>query len=286
MTIERKHAIVTGAASGLGRALAVLLARDGWHVALCDVNDAGSAESLGLVRASGGEGQVEHLDVSKADEWQALHDRLKATWSNLDLLVNNAGVTGIGEVGRFKLEDWHWLMNVNLWNAIYGCHTFVDWLKQNPHGAHIINTASTAAFDSAPGTAAYNMAKAGIVSLSESLYTELLPHGVGVTVVCPSFFGSNILREARFVSDHWRHVFQQAIGRTEMTAEFVAQQALRGMRRRKLYVVLPAASRTNWRLKRLVPQFFLRRVANFVHALGKEPAGADPANKQAPVDTV
>src|SRR5690242_4032904 len=104
-----RNAIITGAASGLGRALAVRLARDRWHIAICDINDACSEETLRLVRSAGGSGQVEHLDVTDPDAWQALRDRLEPDWEQLDLLVNNAGVAGAGEVGEFSLEDWHWI---------------------------------------------------------------------------------------------------------------------------------------------------------------------------------
>ena len=97
---SRKCAIVTGAASGLGRAISLELARHGWRIALADVNEAGSQETLDLVRQAGGEGQVERLDVTDPDAWQALREKLRATWPTLDLLVNNAGVGVGGEVGQ------------------------------------------------------------------------------------------------------------------------------------------------------------------------------------------
>lgn len=272
MNDTQRNAVVTGAASGLGRALAVRLARDGWRVAICDINRAGSEQTLDLVRDAGGNGRVEIFDVGNPTQWEALHERLRADWEQIDLLINNAGVTAIGEVGVLPLDDWQRLLQVNLSSAIYGCHTFVDWLKCNPRGAHVINIASTAAFESAPGTAAYNVTKAGVLSLSESLYAELLPHRVGVTAVCPSFFKSSILHDARFANDRWRSIFEQAIADTPLTAEEVAEEALRGMQRKSLYVILPARSRWNWRAKRFAPQRFLARVARFVHALGMKPS--------------
>ncbi len=267
MPDERRNAIITGAASGLGRALAVRLARDGWRVAICDIDDAASGATLDLVRAAGGDGQVEHLDVTCPEEWQALRARLQDAWPQLDLLVNNAGVTGFGEVGAYSLEDWHWTVNVNLWNVIYGCHTFVEWLKRNPHGAHIINTASMAAIESAPTTGAYNVTKAGILSLSETLYTELLPHRVGVTVLCPAFFGTNLMATSRSSSEHLRNLFRRLSDNATMSADYVADRAVRAMRRKQLYVMLPAAARFRWYLKRLAPTPFLRGVAKAVHRL-------------------
>src|SRR5438105_187649 len=101
MSESAKTAIITGAASGLGRALAVRLAQDGWQIAICDIDDAGSQKTLDLVRAAGGTGQVEHLDVTQPAAWEALRSRLQSSWRQLDLLVNNAGVAGAGEVGKY-----------------------------------------------------------------------------------------------------------------------------------------------------------------------------------------
>jgi NAD(P)-dependent dehydrogenase (short-subunit alcohol dehydrogenase family) len=263
-----RNAIITGAASGLGRALAVRLARAGWRVAICDINDAGSCDTLALVRAAGGDGQVEHLDVTCPEEWQALRVRLQAAWPQLDLLVNNAGVSGAGKVGSYTLTDWHWIVDVNLWSGIYGCHTFVDWLKQNPRGAHIINAASIAAVDSAPSLGAYNVSKAGILALSETLYTELLPHRVGVTVLCPAFFATNLVTTSRFSSEQLRNLFRRLADDATMSADYVADQAVRAMLRKQFHVMLPAMSRFRWYLKRLAPMAFLRGISKAMHRRG------------------
>ena len=167
MTLSSRTAIVTGAASGLGRSLCLRLARDGWEIAVCDIDEAGARQTLELVRRAGGTGRVEHFDVADANAWVALRQRLEHDWPQLDLLVNNAGVAVSGNVGDCPLEDWRWIVDINLWNVVHGCHTFVDWLKRNPRGGHIINTASLAAFGSAPGMAAYNATKAAVVSLSD-----------------------------------------------------------------------------------------------------------------------
>ncbi len=265
MSEHRRNAIVTGAASGLGRALAVRLACDGWCVAVCDIDETGSRETLKRVLGAGGEGRVEHLDVSKRDQWLTLRERLQAAWPQLDLLVNNAGVAGAGEIGQFPLEDWQWVIDVNLWSGIYGCHAFVEWLKQNPQGAHIINTASMAAVESAPPTAAYNVAKGALVSLSETLYAQLLPHNVGVTVVCPASFPTGLNESLRASDERWRNLLQRLTEQSTMTAEDVAERAVRAMRRKQLYVMRPGSARWRWYLKRLAPQAFLRGVSRAVY---------------------
>ncbi len=256
-----RTAIVTGGASGLGRALCCRLARDGWEIAICDIDSSGAAETLRMVRDVGGEGRVEVLDVTDAEAWERLRERLQQDWQQLDLLVNNVGVAVSGEVGRCRLDDWRWIMNANLFSVIHGCHTFVGWLKQNPRGGHLINTASLAAFGSFPGMAAYNVTKAGVVALSETLHSELRPHGVGVTVLCPSFFPTQLIDNGRFTSDEDRRIAQGEFSRTRLTADGVADAAVKAMHARRLYVVLPAKGRLIWWLKRLSPGLFFRLVA-------------------------
>src|SRR5579872_4948329 len=112
---RRKNAIVTGAASGLGRAIALRLAREGWCVAVADVNDVESEETVRMVKGGGGDGFAEHLDVRSLDEWEALRARLQSRWDYLDLLVNNAGVAGSGRLGEYSIENWEWILDINLW---------------------------------------------------------------------------------------------------------------------------------------------------------------------------
>ncbi|MEX2141914.1 MAG: SDR family NAD(P)-dependent oxidoreductase [Pirellulales bacterium] len=257
----RRTAIVTGAASGLGRALAVRLARDGWTIALADINAAGSEETKELVDAAGGEGFFEPLDITRIDQWQALHDRLRGRWEHLDLLVNNAGVGGSGEVGQFSLDAWRRLLEVNLFGGIQGCHTMINWLKANPRRSHLINTASFAAMASAPSMAAYNVAKAGMFALSETLYAELRPHGVGVTVICPLFFRTNLLSNWPCTTDAERRAAEFYTENAGFSAADVADAAVRAMQRGRLYVVLGRKARWYWRMKRLMPQTFLNMIA-------------------------
>ena len=165
---QRKNAIVTGAASGLGRAIAVNLARRKWFIALADVNTAGSQETLRHHAQAGGDGSVEELDVRHIDEWQALHDRLKTRWDHLDLLVNNAGVAGSGCVGEYSIENRHWIIDVNLWNGINGC-------QRPSNGSSPIRTGRTSSTrarwppSSGPTIGTYNVTKAGMLALSETL---------------------------------------------------------------------------------------------------------------------
>lgn len=258
---SRRTAIVTGAASGLGRALCERLARDGYLIAICDIDLTGAAETLNRVEAAGGSGRVEPLDVTDPLAWEALRERLEHDWPQLDLLINNAGVVVSGDVGRCSLDDWRWIVDANLWGMIHGCHVCVDWLKRNPRGSHVINTSSLAAIGSFPGMAAYNVTKAAVVSFSETLHAELRRHRVGVTVLCPSFFPTALLDNGRFTSPAEQRIARAEFTRTKLTAEKVADAAVRAMARKQFYVILPAKARVLWWIKRLSPRLFFRIIA-------------------------
>lgn len=261
MTVRPRSGIVTGSASGLGRALARRLARDGWRLTLVDIDEAGNRETLRLVERAGGAGQCETMDVTDFDQWRALHDRLRAAWPQLDLLINNAGVPGAGDMGQFPIEHWRRIIETNLLSAVYGCHVFVDWLKSNPFRSQIINTASAAAYAAAPAMGAYNVSKAGVLALSETLHAELREHGVGVTVLCPGFFLSNLLERGHFHEQQQRELAFDYMQKSSFTADDVAELAVRAMRRRRLYVIVGARARWLWRLKRWCPNFYLRLVS-------------------------
>ena len=249
-----RNGIRTGAAGGLGRALAVRLAQDGWRLALTDQDEAGLSETLSLVRAAGGQGACLPLDVTDPAAWRQLRDQLQDHWTRLDLLVNNAGVCGAGEVGEFPLEDWHWILDTNLRGPIYGCHTMVPWMTEASDSAgYVLNVASVAGLISPPTMGAYNVAKAGLIALSETLYNELHPRGLGVTVVCPGFFKSNLIPSGRFSCDRERRRAEEFNTTALLSADWVADRAVRAMYRRKLYVVHGLRARLLWRMKRLAP---------------------------------
>jgi NAD(P)-dependent dehydrogenase (short-subunit alcohol dehydrogenase family) len=169
--IARRTAVVTGAASGLGRALAEALVQNGWHVACVDLPDAidrwNAAEPTPpdlMLRI--------RMDVRHAAEWTALRDRLRNEWQVLDLLVNAAGVGATGEVGTMPESQWRRVIDTNLVGTALGCETFLPWLRAAPGRSHVVNVASIAAILAPPSMAAYSASKAGVVALSEAIAAE------------------------------------------------------------------------------------------------------------------
>lgn len=261
-----RFAIVTGGAGGLGREFCLQLARDKWQIAIVDVDRTGAEETARLVAATGGAGRVEHCDVTTTDAWLALRDRLHGDWPRLDLLVNNAGMYASGYVGALDLTEAERLIRLNLMSVLYGSHTFVPWLIENAKAEQsaIINVASSFAFICPPGMAPYNLSKAGVVALSETLHGELKPRGVGVTVVCPGPMPTRFIASASFGSPAFRRLTESYVRQSTLDPAAVAAAALKASERRQLYVVMGADQRWYWRIKRLMPVTFLNRVARRV----------------------
>jgi NAD(P)-dependent dehydrogenase (short-subunit alcohol dehydrogenase family) len=180
-------AVVTGAGSGIGAAFAVELARRGSAVVCSDIDPDAAQRTVDAITAAGGRATAVHCDVSQIDAVTALAEAAQ-TWfgHSPTLVINNAGVGAGGQpVGEMALDDWNWTLGINLWGPIHGCHVFTPILRDaagdQPRG--IINVASAASFGAAPDMAAYNVSKAGVLSLSETLAAELSGTGIGATVL-------------------------------------------------------------------------------------------------------
>lgn len=257
----QRYALVTGGGSGLGREFCLRLARDGWHVGVTDIDLVAAEKTVAEIASSGGTAQVELLDVTKLAAWQQLAQRLQHEWPRLDLLVNNAGICGTGAIGNDPLEQFDSILDVNFRGTLYGCQTIIPWMQQTASGGHLVNVASIFGLIAAPGMSAYNCSKSAIVALSETLYGELRPHGIGVTVVAPGFFPSNLVERGTFASDEDRQIAEQYTSKAKISAKEVVEQTLAAIHRGKLYVVLGKKSRWLWRLKRLLPNQFSRMTA-------------------------
>lgn len=194
---EQKLVVITGAASGIGRATALAFADKGAILELGDVDANGLAQTRRLVRALGADAVTTVVDVSEAEAMLAWAAAVEARNGAADVLVNNAGV-GIG--GPFlstDLASWRWALGVNLDGVIHGCHAFLPAMVARNTGGHIVNLASLAGLVGLPGMSSYSTTKFAVVGLSESLRAELAPHRIGVSVVCPGIIDTPITRNMR-----------------------------------------------------------------------------------------
>jgi NAD(P)-dependent dehydrogenase (short-subunit alcohol dehydrogenase family) len=197
--LRGKCAVVTGAASGIGRAMADAFAAEGMRVVLADIESGPLEHAAAAVRARGSAALAVPTDVSQAEQVQALADRAAAEFGRVDVVCNNAGVALSGPTWEHTLADWQWLLGVNLWGVVHGVRTFVPlMLKQGGEG-HIVNTGSVAGLTSNPFMSIYNVSKHAVVTLSETLQKELTLLGtqVRVSVLCPGFVDTRILEAER-----------------------------------------------------------------------------------------
>lgn len=255
-----RRAFITGAGSGLGLELARALSAAGWRLGLFDCN----AERLARVDAelSAADAQVLAYpgDVTQPEELTVAVNSFAATHDGLDAMFNNAGVAAGGTLMETALEDWRWIIDINLMGVVHGCRAAIPHLQRNGTGL-IVNVASAAAFVSAPAMGCYNASKAAVVSLSETLASELRAGGTQVSVAMPTFFKTNLLesfRGPRYARDRAQRLFDEARYDAATAARDLLAHAARGA----MYIVLPPAARRFWRLKRWMPEGFTRRIAD------------------------
>ncbi|OBJ48107.1 SDR family NAD(P)-dependent oxidoreductase [Mycobacterium sp. 1423905.2] len=263
-TSHGASAVVTGAGSGIGAAFGIELARRGGAVVCSDIDDLGAQRTVDAITDQGGKAVAVHCDVSQIEDVRALAEQAQS-WFGAPptLVINNAGVgAGGAAIGETSLDDWTWTLGINLWGPIHGCHVFTPILRSAqpvnaPRG--IINVASAAAFGSAPGMAAYNVSKAGVLSLSETLSAELVGTAVNVTVLCPTFVKTNIVQTGRITEAATARA-ARLMRWTGFTAAKVARNCLDTHDRGELYCMPQLDAKFGWNVKRLAPTVYTRAV--------------------------
>ena len=253
--------VLTGAASGLGRAFALELAGRGARLLLADIDEPGLAETARLAEKRGGAVKTVRCDVAKLADMKSMYEVAKEFLPSVDLLINNAGVAVGGAVGDIPIEDWEWITGINQWGVIYGCHLFLPEMKKRGRG-HLLNVASIAAFACAGEMGPYNVTKAAVVALSETLAGELIGTGVGVSVLCPFFFSTSIAKNARSGSNAVSaESVEKIMQRTPVQAGEVAKLALRACDKGHLYVFPHREAKAIATFKRFMPETMLKKIA-------------------------
>jgi NAD(P)-dependent dehydrogenase (short-subunit alcohol dehydrogenase family) len=251
LSFDGRRALVTGAASGIGRATSLELARRGARLDLVDIDADGIEETARAVRALGHAATTQVVDMSQSAEVDDLARRVLRD-DGIDVLVNNAGVAVVAPFLRTTEEDWEWLFAVNLWGPVRLTRALLPRMIERRDG-HVVMVASLAGLVGAPGLVAYGTTKFALVGLTEALRLEIADAGVGVTLVCPGFVRTNFAKASRYDNGDFRRFLDEPPSWYGMAKERVASELADAVEQRRPLVVL-GPEKVGWWLKRLAPE--------------------------------
>jgi NAD(P)-dependent dehydrogenase (short-subunit alcohol dehydrogenase family) len=248
-----KTAVITGGASGIGRAMGELFALQGMNVVLADIEQAALEETVSALRGEGYNCEGVVTDVSQADAVERLADAAMDWFGGIHIACNNAGVITAGLLWEESLADYKWLMDVNLWGVVHGIRSFVPRMLRQDGDCHIVNTASMAALTAMPYTGIYTMTKHAVLALSETLHHELAfkAPNVKVSVLCPEAINTGITAAERNRPERYscegdsvesgeHHAIMQALTDSVaagMGPEVIAQRVLEAIREERFYIL-------------------------------------------------
>ena len=263
--------VITGAASGIGRATALAFARGSARLLVCDLPSADLPALQAELLAAGANGaRALAVDVGSREQMAAFCDEA-CQGGAPDVLVNNAGVGLEGGALATSLDDWAWVVQVNLWGVVHGCHFFAPKMASRGCG-QIVNIASAAGFYNSEAMTAYGTTKYAVIGLSEGLRAELAPHGVGVSVVCPGFIDTKIVANMRMRGAAYpesdRPKIQHFYRQRNYSAERVASAVLSAARRNPALLPVTPEAWGLYVLKRVAPGLS-RRVLEAAQRLGE-----------------
>jgi NAD(P)-dependent dehydrogenase (short-subunit alcohol dehydrogenase family) len=266
--MTQRRVLITGAGSGLGRALAERHAQHGDRVACVDLDPARAEATLAALSGSG------HIalqaDVGGDASMDALRDRVLADWGGVDVLYNNAGIASGGAMAGTSMDEWRKLLEINLLGVVRGCLAFLPGMLERRCG-HILNTASFAGLAGAPNIMSYGVSKAGVVALSEQLRAEVVDAGVKVSVICPAFFRTNLLES--WQGDPRMKKFGERMMDTSVDSLDSVADTVFAAQQRGEFLILPTRREPmRWRMKRWFPEFYFRKL----RALAASVRGAKP----------
>ncbi len=255
---KNAYAVVTGAGSGIGRSFALELAKRGGAVVCADVNLDAAKETVALLEAQGAKGFAIHCDVGEEEQVKKLAKESEALLGHpVTMVINNAGVGLGGKFDELSLDDWKWCMHVNLWGVIHGCHYFVPGFKKQGRGA-IINVASAASYTAAPEMSAYNVSKAGVRALSETLFAELGKDNIRVNVLCPTLVPTNIIKNGRIPGRYSKLADHALMNYAMTTSDDVAKLTLNRLDKGELYTTPQVDAKLFWMMKRASPNLYAK----------------------------
>jgi len=254
----QKRIFITGGASGLGKAIAKKYAKQGYKVCIGDLNEERGLAVVQELVSLGAQAHYLHCDVIKITDLEKAKQALVELWGGVDVVVNNAGVAGTaGPIEDVSMADWEWVININLLGVARGCKVFTSLFKLQGSG-YFINVASAAGLMNAPQMSSYNASKAGVISISETLKFELEKFNIGISVVCPAFFKTNLTESMKSTVKGVTKRIAKVMEHSKVTADDVANDIFNSHQQGQFWVLSHKLERKLWLLKRYLPSLFSR----------------------------
>ena len=253
-----KKILITGAASGLGKAIAKHYANMDWHVLVVDIQDELGGNFVKELNDSGKSAEYYHCDIGQKSSFDDLFEAVNQKHEHLDVLVNNAGVASAGTLESTTQAEWERLINLDLMSVIYGTQALLPLLHKSAK-AHIVSTASFAGLMMMPGMMTYNVAKAGVVAFSETLQGEMALYNIGVSVACPAFFQTNLVASMDGASDKTKGFINKQMQSSGVTAQDVAADIYKAVENNTFMIISHKQAKRQYLLKRLFPNFVLKQ---------------------------
>lgn len=248
--------LVTGAGAGLGEAMTERFIKSGGTVVACDLH----LDRVEAVAQRLGERVVPMgMDVTSQDDWTRLLDHVSDQYGRIDVLINNAGVAAAGTLEDTPMDDWRWVMEIDLMGVVLGCQAVLPLLRRQQRG-HIINVASVAGLAAAPEINAYGTAKAAVIAMSEMLRAEVKDEGIEVSALCPAFVKTRLTETMRASEDHFEHRVKRWMERSGVSANDVAEVVYRCVEKPKFLLLTHPETKWLWRIKRWAPELYFQMV--------------------------
>lgn len=257
-----KNILITGAGSGLGRALALNYAAQGCEICVADRDTRAGNETVDLIEAAYGNAFFVECDIASQDSVKRLATALSDQWQSLDGLINNAGVATAGSAESESMEQWQWAIDINLLGQVRVTQAMLPLLRRsNAYNRSIINIASQAAITPIGQMGSYSVSKAGLVAFAEGLHFELAPEKIHVSVACPAFFATNLHHSLRTDQAHMRTLVNKLVGGSAVSADEVASYIIAANAALEFMIVTHKDGRWAYRMKRFLPnRWYLQNV--------------------------
>jgi len=255
----KRRVLITGGASGLGKAIVEQFAELGWKIAVVDINLEGAESVADAANKRGAEAIALYCDIGKDQDFINIAETVKERWDGLDIIINNAGIATTGMMADCTPEQWDRAINLNLNSVFRGCHFWLPLIPENGPG-HVVNTASFAGIAQAPSMISYNVSKAGVIALSETLRAELGYRNIGVSVICPAFFKTNLLDSMSPAESGVKPLVEKWMKESKIDATDIANDVLKGIEKNQLMVISHDYARNAYRFKRFFPKTYMKQL--------------------------